>query len=255
MPRNSFHALTITATLSTALAINLLWIIPAIGSSFSEDKALKQTKKQPYKSYYYNYPHKVPSDYAYRTGRLFFPKTESGRDDTSDLPLAGKGDQLRGKIQELTSQLINNAQEDIPGEYMVAVSTFVNLNQLYSTSGLGRYICEQLMGELQMAGVEVIDIRKTPGLMIRKKHGEYSLSRDMDELSFVHPVQAVIVGTYTVADDQIFINARLLQNSDGMVLSSGSLTFTLDRVTQTLLEDEGAPVGSGTPVQVRALSN
>ena len=158
-------------------------------------------------------------------------------------------------ISILSKQLLENAKEEIDDSYALMVTTFVNLNILYSTSSLGRYISEQLISELQVAGINVIDVRKTPALMISEGHGEYGLSRNMDELSFVQPIQAMVVGTYTVAEGKIFINARVLRNSDSMVLSTAHLTFDVDPVMARLLADEGMPVGPGKPVQVRAFND
>jgi len=168
---------------------------------------------------------------------------------------AAQGDKLAQDISILSKQLLENAKEEIDDSYALMVTTFVNLNSLYSTSSLGRYISEQLISELQVAGVNVIDVRKTPALMISEGHGEYGLSRNMDELSFVQPIQAMVVGTYTVAEGKIFINARVLRNSDGMVLSAAHLTFDVDAVMARLLADEGMPVGPGKPVQVRAFND
>ncbi|MCK5404748.1 MAG: hypothetical protein KAI75_05935 [Desulfobulbaceae bacterium] len=167
--------------------------------------------------------------------------------------LAMEGDMgaLALSVRDLTVQLHQNAQEESVREYVVAVSTFVNLNTLYRTSSFGRYLSEQMMNELQKSGVEVIDVRKTPGLQIYEKFGEYSLSRNMEDLSFTHPAQAVISGTYTYVENQIFVNVRLLRTSDGMVLSSGSLTLPLDAVTGGLLSDEAEPGTVNKPVRIR----
>lgn len=217
-----------------------------------------------YRSYFYNYPHAIPPDYVYRTGRLFSDPdgrmntlmrergiSSSGRTATLS---SGLAENLRLKIHLLAKQLLDNAAEDIADDYAVTVSTFVNLNRLYSTSSLGRYMAEQLINELQLAGVDVIEVRKTPGIMISEGHGEYGMSRDMDELSFVQYAQAMVAGTYTLTDREIFVNARLLNNGDGMVLSTASLVFAIDPVAQKLLMDEGMPARPGKPVKLRAFN-
>ncbi|MCK5544136.1 MAG: hypothetical protein KAI35_02895, partial [Desulfobulbaceae bacterium] len=94
--------------------------------------------------------------------------------------------------------------------------------------------------------------RKSPGLMISESYGEYGMSRDMDELSYIHSSQAMLVGTYTFVEGEIFINARILRNPDGMVVSSASLVFGLDSLSEGLLADEGMPVRTAAPVSVRA---
>jgi TolB-like protein len=146
----------------------------------------------------------------------------------------------------LCKNLLANSREEVADEYAVMVSTFVNLNNLYATSSLGRYLGEQMIGELQMAGVEVVEVRKSPGILVSRNHGEYGLSRDMDELAFVQPVQAMVVGTYAVADGEIFVNARLLRNEDNVVLSSANMVLPLSNLTARLLADEAMPLAAST---------
>ena len=149
--------------------------------------------------------------------------------------------------------LIANASEVVADEYVVAVSTFVSLDNLYATSSLGRYLGEQLLSTLQQEGLEVIEVRKTPGLMVSPYHGEYALSRSMDEISLVQGAQAVVVGTYAVAGQEIFVNARLLRNDDNRVLSSASLVLPIDALTANLLANESMPASTRTAkVAIRA---
>lgn len=210
----------------------------------------------PYKNLSYNYSRQVPSDYVYRTGYLFIPP--AGGDDSAATSSGKKsaamadGQAFRIRVGKLAGQLLANADEEIADQYKVAVSTFVNLNNLYRTSALGRYLSEQLMGELQTAGIDVVELRRTPSILISQAYGEYALSRDMDELAFVHSVQATLVGTYTVAAQQLFVNARLLRNRDNKVLASASLTLPLDPLIRSLLADEAVPGGKGAPVKIRA---
>ena len=216
-------------------------------------------------TYVLDQPGPTGGDYLYRTEKivaepqhkknlweyLSFFAWKSDKDDVH-LFRAEEATELKMRVRELSRQLIVNAQEAIAEEYVLTVNTFVNLHNLYKTSSLGRYIGEQLIGELQLAGVEVIDIRKSAGLMIHEKHGEYGLSREMKELSYIHTSQAMVVGTYTYTEDQILLNARLLRNVDGMVLSNASLAFELDTVTRQLLADEAMPARKGGLVSVQA---
>jgi TolB-like protein len=214
------------------------------------------------------YSHNMKPEYLYSTGQVeekapadkriwdylsFF--TFKNDEDNGHLFRAQEATELKGRVRELGRQLMANAQESIADEYVVTINSFVNLNNLYKTSSLGRYIAEELIGELQMAGVEVIDVRKAAGLMIYEKHGEYGLSRDMNELSYAHASQLMVVGTYTHAQGQIFLNARLLQNSDGTVLSNASIVFDLDQVTRQMLSDESMPARRGRVVRVEQYKN
>lgn len=221
------------------------------GGSFQE----RQRPTPTYRPYFYNYPHAIPADYVFRTGRVFSPQNMSqsvlsglgvGQKGDSAGPAAGQGAIFHAKINQLGKSLIANASEVVADEYVVAVSTFVSLDNLYATSSFGRYLGEQLLSTLQQSGIEVIEVRKTPGLMVSPSHGEYALSRSMDEISLVQGAQAVVVGTYAVAGQEIFVNARLLRNEDNRVLSSASLVLPIDGMTANLLANESMPASTRT---------
>lgn len=214
-----------------------------------------------YKEYSLDYPHPVTRDYVYRTPRVY----QSGGEQPGSLsgeqrpglhakPLipAEEGTELGLRVRELVAELLATSRESVVGELQVAVASFVNLDQLYETSGMGRYISEQMLHELQRAGVDVVDVRMMPSMKISQGHGEYVLSRDMGELNYVHEVDAVVAGTYTVADGQIFINTRLLSAGTGMILSSGSAVFEIDSAVAALLQRAGQPVSSPVAVGIQS---
>jgi TolB-like protein len=209
--------------------------------------------------YGYNYPHNVPADYVYRTVRVFTPKEGPSTwwpelqnfFIRKKLPVpADLATELKLKVRELAQQLIDHAQEPIADQYRVIVSTFVNLNQLYTTSGLGRAMAEQMISEFQRAGIGVVDVRMTPAIQIVEGYGEYGMSRDMAQLSYVQEAQAVVVGTYTISDGQVMVNARLLQQGNGFVLSSGSIVFEANKLVQGFMQDEAMPPRRGTVVEL-----
>jgi len=220
----------------------------------------------PYRPYFYNYPHAIPPDYVFRTGRVFSRENLKSRPWSRLMAVFGKrptespelnpakAAAFQKIIAKLGTALVMNAQEELADEYVLTVSTFVNLNNLYVTSSLGRYLGEQLIGELQKQRVAVIDVRKTPGIIISQGQGEYGLSRDMDELSFIHHAQAVVVGTYSVTESGLLINARILRNQDGMVLSTANLVLPMNTLVEGLLVDESEPAGKGNRVTLRAFS-
>jgi len=205
-------------------------------------------------------------DYQYRTTRVAEPPEEkrlwdylaffafrTDQETGHEFP-AAEAEELRARARELVKQLVANAQEGFAGGYVLTVNSFVNLENLYKTSSLGRYLGEQMIGELQAAGVEVIDVRKAKGLMIHQNLGEYGLSRDMNELNPAFASQAMVVGTYSYGNGQVLLNARVLRNSDGMVISHASLAFALDGLTGQMLKDEAAPPRRGGLISVEAVN-
>ncbi len=224
---------------SLAIIVSLVLLQgPALGA---DAVALRQ--------YALDHPHQVPSDYVYRTPRVFGPEKAGVNLSWDWLKGSGKevmpaetGTQLKLRVRELASQLLAGSKEPIAGELRVTVASFVNLDQMYETSALGRYLGEQMLHELQRLNVDAVDVRMMPAMQISKGHGEYALSRDMSELNYTHHADAVVAGTYSVADGQIFVNARLLENGTGLLLSSSSLVFEVDGVSAAMLKDASQPL-------------
>ena len=144
-------------------------------------------------------------------------------------------------VRDLSSQLMQNisGEGDIQGP--IAVTTFVDLNYLYRTSPFGRYLAEALMGELQRAGLMVTEIRKTESILIKERFGEYSLSRNIKEISKHSTAKFLLVGTYVVRGKNIFVNARIISNKDNLVISSAKSFLGRNPFLDRMLWPSAAP--------------
>ncbi|MFU8819712.1 MAG: FlgO family outer membrane protein, partial [Desulfurivibrio sp.] len=206
----------------------------------------------PYGRHFYNYPHEIPGDYVFRTGRVFSPwelRYAAGLPPAAAPPGFAPGSGLSDEaIRALVLEVLGGGRDDLRGQYTLAVTTPVSLRNLYATSSFGRLLGERLLGELQRAGVDVVDVRKTPSLLISQRQGEYGLSRDMDELPFVLEAQAVLVGTYMVTAERVMVELRILRNRDGRIITSARRDFDMDREIAALLADESTPPRPATRV-------
>ena len=152
-------------------------------------------------------------------------------------------------ISDLSSQLMRNISGEGDLQGPIAVTTFVDLNNLYRTSPFGRYLAEALIGELQRAGLTVTEIRKTESILIKERFGEYSLSRDIKEIAKHSPAKFLLVGTYVVRGDNIFVNARLITNTDNLVVSSGKGHLRRNPFLDRMLWPSAAP-STAPPVTI-----
>lgn len=116
------------------------------------------------------------------------------------------------------------------------VSSFTNLNNLAETSPLGRLIAENLMHELQVRAWRVYEPRLMQNFVINK-NGEFTLSRDVRHLRENYGVSNVVAGTIMNSDDQLVINARVIDTNTGMVVSSGQIQIPSNWFTNGLLEE------------------
>ena len=148
---------------------------------------------------------------------------------------------LNMQIHEIALQLLKNFRDGAGPNGPVAVATFVDLNNLYRTSPFGRYIAEQLMGELQRAGFNVVEIRKTDSIMVKPRYGEYGLSRDIQELARQSSARYILAGTYVTKGRYILINARLISNENNLVASSGLKILRKDPFLERMLWPSASP--------------
>ncbi len=148
---------------------------------------------------------------------------------------------LNMQIHEIALQLLKNFRDGAGPNGPVAVATFVDLNNLYRTSPFGRYIAEQLMGELQRAGFNVVEIRKTDSIMVKPRYGEYALSRDIQELARQSSARYILAGTYVTKGRYILINARLVSNENNLVASSGLKILRKDPFLERMLWPSASP--------------
>ncbi len=151
---------------------------------------------------------------------------------------------LAGSIRLMAQELENHLADADPqvGELAdgLAVCSFVDLKKLTRTSSFGRYLAEQLMSEFQQRGYTVVEMRKTTSLMIQEKRGEYTLSRNPEDLNPSITAGAVLTGTYTLAGNNVLVNARIIDNRNSTMLTSSTLIFPRNQLVATLLADRAS---------------
>lgn len=92
----------------------------------------------------------------------------------------------------------------------VIVATLVNIDNLESSSTLGRMVSEQIVSRLSSIGYMVKEVKLRGSLFVKSSEGEFLLSRELKEISASHNAQAVVVGTYSDAGDWVYLNLKLI---------------------------------------------
>jgi len=143
----------------------------------------------------------------------YVPNTLDGSRANSNSMLVAK------RTYSAVENLLEKSQITIDRNSPLLVSTVVNVNKLEESSGPGRMITEQISGRIVQLGYKTIEPKLRNGLTIQGS-GELILSRDIKLLKTSFPAQAVITGTYAVGNDQVSINLKLIELSEGRILSS-----------------------------------
>ncbi len=158
----------------------------------------------------------------------------------------------RFKTSLLAAQIDRHYRGSAPGP--IGVTTFVNVDDLYSSSTFGRMVGEQLMSELAMKGFDVIELRHTDALQFLDRGGEFALSRDAGMVRPERNLAGVVVGTYVASPERVYVNARLIDPSTSVVLSAGSVEMSKTPELTKLLRGGSLP-GSLERIPVRHLGN
>lgn len=145
----------------------------------------------------------------------------------------------RFKTSYIVDQIDHYYRGTNPGP--IGVTTFVNADDLYSTSTFGRMYAEQVMSELAMRGFDVIELRHADSLQFMSGRGEFALSRDMSSVRPARQLGGVVVGTYVVSPVRVYVNARLLDPTTSVVLSAGSVEMSKSGELARLLRGGAFP--------------
>lgn len=171
--------------------------------------------------------------------RLVTNDSTASKESQTATPSVGS---FNDRMNDLADQLDKNAvTKELSNTYIV--TSFTNLDKLGDTTALGRLISENLMHGLQVHKWQILEVRLTKGIDVNAA-GEFSLSRDVNKLKDEYKISGVVVGTYSVAEGNLTINARIIDINTGLVLSSGQTyvpvhwlpdtSFTIENNSKTM---------------------
>ncbi len=136
----------------------------------------------------------------------------------------------------------------------IAVTTFVEIDNLYQSSTFGRILAEQLISELSMRGYNVIEIRLSDAVQIMEEQGELGLSRQVDTLRGQQSLSGLVVGTYAASPERVYVNSRIIDPKSSNVVSVASVEMKKTSEISQLLRGNSVPT-SLERIPVRHLSS
>lgn len=116
----------------------------------------------------------------------------------------------------------------------VLVGTVVQVDRLEESSRLGRLLSEQFAGRLAQRGLRVTELRMRESLALRPGQGELMLSRQVQEVARAQAAQAVLVGTYAVAHQAVYVSLKLVGAGNTM-LAAHDYALPMDANVRGLL--------------------
>ncbi len=140
------------------------------------------------------------------------------------IPTAQAHQTIDKTIQDLANRLFSSSKISKEAINDIAITSFVDLHQFDKTTHFGRTLSEGFFDELFIRGFHVSDFRGQGTLSINKE-GEYFLTRDVKLLNKDVQSDYVLVGTYTIFENKVLINARIMDNQNGRILASARANY------------------------------
>jgi TolB-like protein len=94
---------------------------------------------------------------------------------------------------------------------------------------------QQLVSSFVIQGYSFVEMLLRDSVYIDSNEGEFLLSREVADLSTEHNAPVVLVGTYAVADDNIYVTAKLIRTADNVIVASYDYAVPYTRDIRTLL--------------------
>ena len=118
----------------------------------------------------------------------------------------------------------------------VIVATFTNVDNLQESSRLGRTLSEQIGSRLVQAGLQVIEVKLRENIYVSNAlQGEFLLSREIRDISALHKVNTVVVGTYSDADNYLYVTTKAIELPSSTILASYDYTLPLNSTVRAML--------------------
>ncbi|WP_368030274.1 FlgO family outer membrane protein [Arcobacter sp. s6] len=145
---------------------------------------------------------------------------------------------LEATITSLAAQMMQNKKMDT--NKPVLITSFVRLDEFKKTTEFGRVISESLINELSNRGFNIIEFRGQMAVSINDE-GEYFISRKPHEIKGSIPNTYVVVGTYSRQAGKIMLNARVIDNITGKIISSARSTYAHGVANDCMMFRDCAP--------------
>ena len=146
----------------------------------------------------------------------------------ADVNLVRLGDRVAESLLTQAVPPLLPRQPDQP----VLITTLVNNDQLAETSSFGRSFQNNLAAGFVSRGYAVREVKLRRDLLVREEKGEFMLTRDLQEMAGSQRAQAIVLGTYTLANRVMYLSVRLVDPADQTIRAAYEDRLTLDANSQ-----------------------
>jgi TolB-like protein len=145
---------------------------------------------------------------------------------------------LEATINSLATQMMRNKK--MLTSKPVLITSFVRLDNFKKTTEFGRIVSESMINEMSNRGFNIIEYRGQMSVSINEK-GEYFITRNPYKLKDKVPNTYIVVGTYSRQYGKVMLNARVIDNITGKIISSSRATYVHNKRNDCMLFKDCRP--------------
>lgn len=123
----------------------------------------------------------------------------------------------------------------LPLESAVIMATVVNIDDIENSSTLGRLISEQMSARFIQAKMNVIEMKFRENVYIKQNTGELMLTREIGKIAKTHSANAIIVGTYAVANSAVYVNIKIINPSTNIAIAATDYVLPMNRDVEDMI--------------------
>jgi len=135
-------------------------------------------------------------------------------------------------VESMTEGLVET-NTSISARTPIAVTSFVDLQNMDTTSWLGNSVSEAFIFQLQQRGFKVVDFKTTGSIRVTQQ-GDFALSRDWQDLAQEQQVTYVLTGTMLRQEGGVLVNARVVAMRSRIVVATAQGFLPADRIGRDL---------------------
>lgn len=135
------------------------------------------------------------------------------------------------------SNLIKTAGDGLDKKRLIIIASFVNINNLFDSSSFGRIASQQVATQFTNNGYHVIEMLLGRDVIIKQQQGEFLLSRRLKDIGIQHHAQAVLVGTYAIGNDYVYVTTKIIDTGNSKTISSYDYKIRKDGDISDLLDN------------------
>lgn len=135
-------------------------------------------------------------------------------------------------VESMTDELVVT-NTSISSRTPIAVTSFVDLQHLDTSSWLGNSVSESFIYQLQQRGFQVVDFKTTGSIRVTEQ-GDFAQSRDWQDLAQEQEVTYVLTGTMLRQEGGVLVNARVVSMRSRIVVATAQGFLPADRIGRDL---------------------